>query len=58
MKARQKPLETIPLVDFNLDIKPRLTTLSVSAPATRKAGVILASVAELAEKLRTEGGLI
>jgi electron transfer flavoprotein beta subunit len=52
MKAKQKPLETIALDTLPVDIKPRLTTLEVSTPPTRQAGVKVGSVEELVEKLQ------
>lgn len=53
MKAKQKPLETIALDTLPIDIKPRLTTLEVSTPPTRQAGIKVGSVEELVEKLQT-----
>lgn len=53
MKAKQKPLETIALDTLPVDIKPRLTTLEVSTPPTRQAGIKVGSVEELVEKLQT-----
>ena len=41
-----------------MDVQPRLQTLSVEAPAQRKAGVIVKSVAELVEKLHKEAKVI
>jgi electron transfer flavoprotein beta subunit len=53
MKAKQKLLETIVLDTLPVDIKPRLTTLEVSTPPTRQAGIKVGSVEELVEKLQT-----
>ena len=58
MKARKKPLETITPADLGVDPSPRLTTLRVSEPPTRKAGVKVGSVAELLDKLRNEAKVI
>jgi electron transfer flavoprotein beta subunit len=58
MKARKKPLETLTPADLGVDVSPRLTTLRVSEPPTRKAGVKVGSVAELVGKLRTEAKVI
>jgi len=44
--------------DLGVDTQPRLETLSIEAPAQRKAGVIVGSVAELVEKLHREAKVI
>ena len=58
MKAKKKPLEVLAVSDLGVDIAPRLTTLSVTEPAKREAGVMVGSVAELVEKLRGEAKVI
>ena len=58
MKARKKPLETIAPADLGVDAAPRLTTIKVSEPPTRQAGVKVGSVAELVGKLRNEAKVI
>ena len=58
MKARKKPIETIKPGDLGVDPAPRLTTLRVVEPATRKAGQKVGSVAELVAKLRNEAKVI
>lgn len=58
MKAKKKPLETLAASDLGVDITPRLTTLSVTEPAQREAGIMVGSVAELVEKLRGEAKVI
>lgn len=58
MKAKRKPLEVISPEELNVDVTPRLTTLSVVSPSERQAGVIVSSVAELVEKLKTEAGVL
>ena len=45
MKAKKKPIETISPDDLGVDTAPRLTTLKVTEPAGREAGVIVESVA-------------
>ncbi|MBI4921606.1 MAG: electron transfer flavoprotein subunit beta/FixA family protein [Devosia nanyangense] len=55
MKARKKPLDKRPLAAFGLDTRPRLTVLKTEAPVTRTAGVKLASVTELVERLGRAG---
>ena len=58
MKAKKKPLETLAASDLGVDITPRLTTLAVTEPAQREAGIMVGSVAELVEKLRGEAKVI
>ncbi|WP_439579023.1 electron transfer flavoprotein subunit beta/FixA family protein [Elioraea sp.] len=58
MKARKKTIETVKPADLGVDVTPRLTVLKVEEPAKRKAGVKVASVAELVQKLRTEAKVI
>ncbi|VBB69258.1 Electron transfer flavoprotein, beta subunit [invertebrate metagenome] len=58
MKAKKKPIETISPSALNVDITPRLTTLKVTEPPRRKAGVKVADVAELVAKLKTEAKVI
>lgn len=41
-----------------MDVAPRLQTLSVEEPAKRKGGVMVASAAELVDKLRNEAKVI
>lgn len=55
MKARSKPIATKTPEDYGVDMAPRLTTLKVEEPAKRSAGVKVADVAELVEKLKGEG---
>jgi len=58
MKAKKKPIETIPVGDLGVDIAPRLKTIKVSEPPTRSAGIRVESVAELVDKLRNEAKVI
>lgn len=44
--------------DLGVDVSPRLATLSVEEPAKRKAGVVLASAAELVDRLKHEAKVI
>jgi len=52
IKARSKPLAKTTPADLGVDLTPRLKTLKVEEPPTRKAGQILASVDELVAQLR------
>jgi electron transfer flavoprotein beta subunit len=58
MKARKKAIETIHPADLGVDPTPRLTTIKVAEPAPRKAGVKVADVAALVDKLRNEAKVI
>ena len=58
MKAKKKPLETVKPADLGIDVAPRLATTKVSEPAKRSAGVIVADVAQLVEKLKNEAKAI
>lgn len=58
MKAKKKPIDEKTPEDLGVDTAPRLTTLKVMDPPTRKAGVIVENVAELVDKLRNEAGVI
>ncbi len=58
MKAKKKPLDVKKPEDLGVDIKPRLTVVKTSEPATRKAGIKVASVIELVQKLKTEAGVL
>ncbi len=58
MKAKKKPLDVLKPADLGVDIAPRLKVLRVREPATRKAGVKVADVAQLVEKLKTEARVI
>ena len=58
MKAKKKPMETKTPADYGVDVTPRLTIEKVEEPPARKAGVIVGSVDELVEKLKTEAGVL
>jgi electron transfer flavoprotein beta subunit len=58
MKAKQKPLTTTTPEQLNVIIKPHFTTLKVEAPSTRRAGIKVANVAELIDKLKNEAKVI
>ncbi|MCW2349684.1 MULTISPECIES: electron transfer flavoprotein subunit beta/FixA family protein [unclassified Sphingobium] len=55
MKAKSKPLAQKTPADYGVDMMPRLTTLTVTEPAKRQAGVKVNSVDELVEKLKVLG---
>jgi electron transfer flavoprotein beta subunit len=58
MKAKKKPLETIKPEDLGVDVTPRLKTLKVAEPPKRSAGVKVADVKTLVEKLKTEAKVL
>ena len=58
MKAKKKPLENIKPDQLGVDMAPRLKTVSVAEPAKRSAGVKVADVAELVDKLKNEARVI
>ena len=58
MKAKKKPLETVTPTDLGVDVAPRIKTLKVSEPPMRAAGVKVADVASLVQKLKNEAKVI
>jgi electron transfer flavoprotein beta subunit len=58
MKAKKKPLETVKPEDLGVDVAPRLKTLKVSEPPARQAGVKVADVAALVDKLKNEAKVV
>ena len=58
MKAKKKPLDKVSPADLGVDVSPRLKTLKVAEPAGRKAGIKVADVAALVDKLRNEAKVI
>jgi len=58
MKAKKKPIAKIPLADLGVGAASRLTTIKVSEPPKRQAGIKVGSVAELVEKLKNEAKVI
>jgi len=58
MKAKKKPLETIAPETFGVDVTPRLETLAVAEPSKRTAGIRVADVKQLIDKLKNEAKVI
>ncbi|MFN4265777.1 MAG: electron transfer flavoprotein subunit beta/FixA family protein [Aquabacterium sp.] len=58
MKAKKKPLETVKPADLGVDVAPRIKTLSVAEPAKRSAGIKVADVATLVDKLKNVAKVI
>ncbi len=58
MKAKKKQLDTVTAADLGVDVTQRLKTLKVVEPPKRGAGVKVASVQELVDKLKNEAKVI
>jgi electron transfer flavoprotein beta subunit len=57
MKAKSKPIATKTPDDYGVDVTPRLSTLKVTEPPKRSAGIKVKTVDELIEKLKTAGAI-
>jgi electron transfer flavoprotein beta subunit len=57
MKAKKKPIDAKTAADFGVDTTPRLEILETKEPPKRQAGVKVASVTELLDKLKSEAGM-
>ena len=55
MKAKKKPMDEKTPADYGLDVSPRLEVTGTTEPATRAAGIKVASVDELIAKLKEAG---
>ena len=58
MKAKKKPLDTVKPADLGVDVAPRLATLKVTEPPARSAGIKVADVAQLIDKLKNEAKVL
>ena len=58
MKAKKKPLDQMSAADLGVDTKPRIAQIKVEEPPKRKAGIKVANVAELVNKLKNEAKVI
>lgn len=58
MKAKKKPLDVLSPAELGLDLAPRIKTLKVEPPAERQAGIKVADVATLVDKLKNEAKVI
>jgi electron transfer flavoprotein beta subunit len=54
MKAKKKPIDATTPEELGVDAAPRLTIVKVEEPPKREAGVVVADVAELVDKLHNE----
>jgi len=58
MKAKKKPLVERKAAEFGVDLAPRIKVLATAAPESRQAGIKVASVDELLDRLRNEAGVL
>ena len=58
MKAKKKPLEVVKPADLGVDVVPRLANVTVTEPPKRSAGIKVADVAQLIDKLKNEAKVI
>jgi electron transfer flavoprotein beta subunit len=58
MKAKRKPLEVVSPADLGVEIKSTQTIIKVTPPAERSAGIKVADVAELVDKLKNEAKVL
>jgi electron transfer flavoprotein beta subunit len=58
MKAKKKPMQSIPATSLGVDVAPHLTVVRVDEPARRKGGGRVADVKELVAKLRNEAKVL
>jgi electron transfer flavoprotein beta subunit len=58
MKAKKKPLEVVKPADLGVDVTPRLATLKVTEPPKRSAGIVVADVGQLVDKLKNVAKVI
>ena len=58
MKAKKKQMDTYKPEELGVDVMPRIKTLKVSEPPKRSAGVKVADVAALVDKLKNEAKVI
>ena len=58
MKAKKKPIDMKTAADYGVDMMPRLNVLKTVEPPKREAGVKVADVAELVDKLRNEASVL
>ena len=58
MKAKKKEIAKMAPADLGVDMTPRVTTLKVTEPPARKAGVKVESAADLVAKLKNEAKVI
>ena len=58
MKAKRKPLDVTSPADLGVEVSQSFTTLKVTPPAERSAGIKVESVGALVEKLKSEAKVL
>jgi len=58
MKAKKKPLETVKPADLGVDPAPRIKTLKVAEPPSRKSGIKVPDVVTLVARLKGEAKVL
>ena len=58
MKAKKKPLDFVPVAQLGVQFEPKIKVNKLSYPQTRKAGLRVASVADLVNKLKNEAKVL
>ena len=58
MKAKKKPLDSLTVEGLGVDVSPRLTVIKIEEPEARSAGIKVADVSELVNKLKNEAKVI
>ncbi len=58
MKAKKKQMDHFTPADLGVDVTPRLEVVKVTEPSKREAGVMVANVDELVDKLKNEAKVI
>lgn len=58
MKAKRKPLAVTTPAELGVEVRSTITLLKVESPPERQAGIKVASIDELVEKLRNEAKVI
>jgi len=58
MKAKKKTIDLLNASDLGVDVSARIQQIKVEEPPKRKAGIKVASVAELVQKLKNEAKVI
>ncbi|DBA05303.1 TPA: hypothetical protein N0F65_007465 [Lagenidium giganteum] len=58
MKAKKKKIDVLAADSLGVDLKPRHEVIEVKEPAARKAGIKIADVNELVDKLKNEAGVV
>ncbi|MDA7598728.1 electron transfer flavoprotein subunit beta/FixA family protein [Alphaproteobacteria bacterium] len=58
MKAKKKPLDSLSADELGVDVTPRLAIVKVEEPEARSAGIKVADIPELVDKLKNDAKVI